>query len=290
MRCFTTIFNNRLCKQILALFFVSMFVLPSSAKGIESPADGLILMQSVQPMGSRKVMIRKDAIKVINYAQNVAFIAKAPDWRVYTYNEKRRLYVDTTLDRFIKKFKHMRKSMNVLQQESPEKNWVKEKQVTIDGVTTTLFFNDAQELGPDGSKSDAWRKYWVAYRDVFPRPVVRLLAAEYGVPNLGGVPIHFETFGNPDNLTLVYITSKLDGKLDGSQRSSKKNRKAPEKRTLLRTISVKMCRLADSEFEVPKGMKRVEKGHSHEVLMDEKADKAFKDMLKEPDFLFRGSK
>lgn len=248
----------------------------------EDPATGLVLQQMVQPMGERKVLIRKDAIKVINYAQNVGFVAKAPDWRVYTYNEKRQIYVDTTLAKFIKKLKGLRRSMNVLELENPDPHWQKQREVTMDGVRTTLFFNDEKEVAPDGSKHDGWRKYWVAYRNTFPRPILRLLAAEYGVPNLGGIPIHFETFGTPDSLTFVYLTSRLDG----TGRAAKK--RPPEKKTLLRTSSVKVTRLDDAALSMPSGMKRVEKGHSHEVLMDEKADKAYKDMLKEPDFLFRG--
>lgn len=281
-------------KPFLTLLVASVLPMSCYAKGpaqttkSTDPANGLVLTQTVQPMGERKVLIRKDAIKVINYAQNVGFLAKAPDWRVYTYNEKRQIYVDTSLAKFVKKLQKLRKSMNVLELENPEPHWQKQHEGTMDGVQATLFFNDEKEVAPDGTKHDGWRKYWVAYKRVFPRPIVRLLAAEYGVPNLGGVPIHFETFGSPDNLAFVYITSKLDGKLDGSSRSAAKAKRPPEKKTLLRTTSAKVARIDDAALNMPKGMKRVAKGHSHEVLMDDKADKAYKDMLEEPDFLFRG--
>lgn len=279
-------------KQFLVLWVAALaaylIAVPCFAKGT-NPAEGLVLTQASVPMGDRQVLIRNDAIKVINYAQNLVILAKAPKWQVYTYNVKRKLYTDMKFEKFVKKLKSLKKSMHSLQLEDPEQKWVKQRDETIDGVKSTMYLDKSTEMSLDGVKTKGWRKYWIAYQNIFPRPIVRVLAAEYGVPNLGGVPIHFESFGQADTLAFMGITAKMDIDPRAVQKRKKEQGKL-QKKTSLRTSKIEIKPLPDSIFDLPKGLTKTAKGHSHEVMMDEKADKAFKDMLAEPDFLFRGGK
>jgi len=208
---------------------------------------GWVLTQRSATFGDQYLYISKNGLKCQNPKAGTAFVTHAPDWNVTIYNEKTKVYYQTTIDKW--KAEMQARGMG---QDMQNKNWSKTGNTNICGLKATEYkMTGANTLHLKGKRAQSisGANYWIADDITVPPQLTQLLATAYGLPTTQNVPL------------------RLQMTESGKQRQ------------MLDTYHFQASDIPIAYFNVPSGLTAVKS--DAEVMMNDEQKEIFKDMARD---------
>lgn len=228
-----------------ATFFVTLSVLPGSAQ-----EKGWVLTQKSTTLGDQYVYISPSGLKCVNPKAGFALVTHAPEWNIVLFNDKTRVYYQTTLDKW-------KQQLNArgLSSDMANKQWTRGSGGNIAGLKATQYVMRGGGTlahtanGKTKRTTVSSADYWVSDEIQVPPRLADLLAAAYGLPTTSNVPL----------------------RLDANDGRSNK--------CMLDTYRMQSSALPISFFQAPGGYKLV--SSDAEVMMNDEQKQMIEDMSKE---------
>lgn len=211
---------------------------------------GWVLTQKSASLGDQYVYISPNGMKCVNPRIGFAIVTHAPDWRLVMYNEKTKVFYQTTIDRW-------RQEMDErgLHGQLQGSKWKKGARGQVGDLKATQYLMvGAPELGrlPNGKlrKSKVTgAEYWISDDIQVPSRLSELLSTAYGLPATQSVPL----------------------RLSVAEKDGNKN--------LLNTYRMQKTGIPVSYFECPQGFTQVQT--DAEVMMTDEQRQLVDDMAKQ---------
>ncbi|HEY9715425.1 MAG TPA: hypothetical protein V6C72_18270, partial [Chroococcales cyanobacterium] len=195
-----------------------------------------------------------NGLKCVNPRAGFALVTCAPDWSVTLFNDKTRVYYQTTLDRW----KQQLQSRG-LTSDMANKSWAKAGSGNIAGLKATEYvmrggsgnFQRAVHSAQHQRQAPPIQgaKYWVSEDITVPPKLADLMATAYGLPPTQNVPLRL-------NCT-----------------------QAGREKILLDTYRMQSSPIPISYFQCPAGYKAVQS--DAEVMMNDEQRQMIEDMTKD---------
>lgn len=233
--------------SVVALFALSALI-PSS--GALADEKGWVLTQKSTTLGDQYIYISPSGLKCVNPKAGFALVTKAPDWNIVLFNDKTRVYFQTTLDKW-------RQDLQSRGMTSPlaGRQWSRAGNANIAGMKATQYvMRGGGAIARGKSKKPPVNiqaaDYYVSEEISVPSKLTDLLTTAYGLPPTANVPLRLNC-----------------------QESGK-----PQK-TLLDTYRSQQAPIPISYFTCPGGYKAVKS--DAEVMMTDEQRQMIEDMTKD---------
>jgi hypothetical protein len=232
---------NRHSNTLAAVFMPLAVLLVSHANACYASAPstnsqtGLKLEQSNKYLGDCTVYLSPTAIKITDTHSGMITVSKAPDWKVTMFNNRAKTIFETDIKNirsYIAKATALFSSKLVTEvplEKRGRNSWLHLNLVHYE--STKAYEKLAHDDYMNQNKGEHTFKhceYDLADRINFPKEEGILLARIYDLPVKDGIPIRYKCF-------------YLDG----------------DSRLMLTTLAIKPVKFAASEFDLPKGYKKV---------------------------------
>lgn len=234
------------------LFSLSLLVLgvltTASVPALANDA-GWVLTQKSANFGDQYLYISPSGMKCYNPRAGTAMVTKAPDWNVTLYNEKTRVYYQTTPDKWRQEIE-----AHGFRTDMASSAWARGAKSNICGLNATEYrMTGANTLhsGKKKSTNISGATYWCSDDIKVPPQLSQLLATVYGLPTTQSVPLR---------LTCVEKGAN---------------------RTILETYRSQAAAIPVSYFEPPTGLTPVKS--DAEVMMNDEQKQIINDMARELD-------
>ncbi len=161
-----------------------------SSAPVNADDKGWVLTQKSATFGDQYVYISPNGMKVYKPQAQFAIVTHAPDWDITLYNDKTRVYYNTTLEKWRSELEAHRAD-----REMENAKWTKVAYGNILGLRAAQYvMNGGGTLHvrhgrnrPEHSIRDA--TYWVSEDITVPSALASLLSAAYGMPATQNVPL-----------------------------------------------------------------------------------------------------
>lgn len=236
-----------LLKLPLAVVLAFSAIAPDAANADEK---GWVLTQKSQTLGDQYVYISSSGMKCYNPRIGFTLVSHAPDWNVTLYNEKTKVYFQTSVEEWSRNL-----SAQGMTSEMSSKGWNRSGSSTICGLKATEYDMSGSKTALMKTRKGTRRatisnaKYWVSDEIRVPPQLAGLLAAAYGLPSMQNVPLRLACIDKGQN------------------------------KTLLDTYRSQSASIPNSYYQVPNGMKLVKS--EAEVMMTDEQNQILNDMVKE---------
>jgi hypothetical protein len=149
--------------------------------------SGWVLTQKSAQFGDQYLYVTKNGLKCYNPRAGFAFVSHAPDWNVIFYNEKTRVYYQTTMD----KWKAEMRSRG-FGTDMQDRNWTKGGSSNICGlhaVEHKMTVSNTLRLGKRATTQISGATYWTCEDISVPPQLSSLLSTVYGLPTTQYIPL-----------------------------------------------------------------------------------------------------
>lgn len=225
---------------------------------------GWVLTQRSEQMGDSYIYVSANGFKWVNPKSGANVVTTGPSWNVTMYNEKSKMYYDTSFDNWKRQIASTGGQRAVEMRNNP---WVQTGTGVVAGVKATKYSMKGGSVGNvQRMKNGQIRKTlstvqgaecWVSEEIAVPAPVASMLSQAYGMPQTKYFP-----------LRVTYVNSGRPG-------------------TALDTLNSKSCNIPASFFAKPQGYLLAKS--QAEVLMDDETKQILRDMASEFDESPRGA-
>jgi len=157
----------------------------SAALAVDDP--GWVLTQQSATFGDQYVYITKNGLKCVNPRAGFAFVSHAPDWNVILYNEKTRVYYQTTVEKWKNEMQARGMSTDI-----QDRNWSKGTASSICGLRATEYKmtgSNTLRAGKSRATQISAATFWSCDFIDVPPQLTSLLSATYGLPNTQHIPL-----------------------------------------------------------------------------------------------------
>lgn len=169
-----------------------MFVL--SAPSAFADDKGWVLTQKSAQLGDQYIYISPSGLKCVNPRAGFAMVSKAPDWNIIMYNDKTRVYYQTTLDNYKRQL-----ASRGLTADLANRQWSRGQTNNIAGLRATQYVmrggGKISHQGANGkirTSTVSAADYWVSDEITVPPRLGDLLSSAYGLPTTQNVPLRLE--------------------------------------------------------------------------------------------------
>ncbi len=223
----------------LALILSSLFVFPADAAPALKQVD--ILQQKHGYLGTLEVIQAQDAIRISENVNGTVILSKAPQWRVYVYNTRNKLYYDMSLDVWKK---HGLRVTWVMMANTSEWPVVKVGSEKILGRDTDVYLLPADPNAraklrmhkPIDFTYGKAGEYWIDKKPAAKERTTVILQL-YKMPEVPNTPLKLRAFTTG---TYFGVSHASGGR----------------EQMLLQTFSIKSAKVPANTFELPPGYKR----------------------------------
>lgn len=182
-------------------WFAALILALATACAAQAPASaddpGWVLTQKSRTLGDQYVYISPNGLKLVNPAVGFAIVSHAPDWNITLFNEKTRVYYETTAS----KWKHDLEARGLKGSDLLNGSWKRATKGNIAGTKCTQYVmgpNTSTFTNLHGKKvtmsvKGAW--YWIADDIKVPPNLVDLMSTAYGLPTSPSVPLRLSVDG-----------------------------------------------------------------------------------------------
>lgn len=237
----------------LVLLWAVLSAVCPSFSAAQADDKGWVLTQKSTTLGDQYVYISSNGLKCVNPRAGFALVTHAPDWNVVLFNDKTKVYFETTLDKWKQQL-----SNRGLSSPMSGKSWSKGGSAQIAGLKATEYVmrggattfqmavrsaQHARQVTIQGAN------YFVSDEITVPPKLADLLSTAYGLPPTQNVPLRLNCVesGRP--------------------------------RVLLDTYHMELSAIPISYFQCPQGYKPVKS--DAEVMMTDDQRQMIEDMTKE---------
>jgi hypothetical protein len=165
-----------------------------SAPFAKADDRGWVLTQKSLTLGDQYVYISPSGLKCVNPKAGFAMVSKAPDWNIVMFNDKTRVYFQTTLDAYKRTL-----ASRGLTNDLANRQWSKGSNGNIAGLKATQYVmrggGTFSRQGANGQKKTSTvsaADYWVSDDIQVPPRLGDLLSSAYGLPTTQNVPLRLE--------------------------------------------------------------------------------------------------
>jgi hypothetical protein len=156
----------------------------------QSPAladdQGWILTQKSLTLGDQYVYVSPAGVKVWNPNAEFAMVAHAPDWQITLYNQKSKIYYQTSIEKWKQDL-----ASHGLNGQFGNASWNRAANSKICGLKATEFSMAGNTI--KGKKGVAHKidnaTYWTSDDITVPPKLADLLATAYGLPPSANIPL-----------------------------------------------------------------------------------------------------
>jgi len=220
--------------------------------------------------GAVVIYVRKNAFRIER--GDLIFVSHTPDWKVYSMRGSKKLMMKSDFEKAAK-IARMSEATTISETESAP--WKKAGKSTIKGLSAICWAAEPKS----GGKGDRWEvsnlRYWVTDDNAVSAKAGEFLAASYGLPYKGGIPLQMTYLG------------KSSAFFPMAMRSSTADEKV-HPRSWLETVESTKVSVPDSLFGVPKGYKEdKEFGNLYLGNKVGKDNEILKDLMNNPKALFQ---
>jgi hypothetical protein len=173
---------------LAAVFFVL------SAPFAIADDKGWVLTQKSSQLGDQYIYISPSGLKCVNPRAGFAMVSKAPDWNIIMYNDKTRVYYQTTLDNYKRQL-----ASRGLTADLANRQWSRGQTNNIAGLRATQYVmrggGKISHQGANGkirTSTVSAADYWVSDDITVPPRLGDLLSSAYGLPTTQNVPLRLE--------------------------------------------------------------------------------------------------
>ena len=232
--------------------WLAAFLFVLSAPSTLADDKGWVLTQKSSQLGDQYVYISPSGLKCVNPRAGFAMVTKAPDWNIIMYNDKTRVYYQTTLDNYKRTL-----ASRGLTSDLANRQWSRGQTNNIAGLKATQYvmrgggtISHQTAKGKIRTSTVSAADYWVSDDITVPPRLGDLLSSAYGLPTTQNVPLRLEM---------------TDAK--GSKR-------------MLETYRMQaLATIPSNYFECPGGYKAVQS--DAEVMMNDEQKQMIEDMSRE---------
>lgn len=217
---------------------------------------GWVLTQRSEQMGDQYIYVSANGFKWVNPKSGANVVTTGPSWTVTMYNEKSKMYYETTFDKWKSQIASTGGQRAAEMRSNP---WVQTGSGVVAGVKATKYsMKGGSVANMQRSKDGRLRKTlatvqgaecWVSDEIPVPAPVASMLSQAYGMPQTKYFP-----------LRVTYINSGRPG-------------------TALDTLNSKSCSMPVGYYAKPQGY--ILAKSQAEVLMDDETKQILRDMASE---------
>lgn len=195
------------------LWVAGIIVLSSlslTSRSASANEKGWILTQRSQTLGDQYVYLSPSGLKCVNPQEGLGLMIRAPNWIVVLFNDKTKLYYQTTID----KWKRDLAQRGINTQDVSMNGWVRKQTKSIAGLKATQYVSKADDLsiqrmmakrGKRGTSIKS-AEYWVSEDIAVPPKLANMLQAAYGLPSTHSVPLRLSYVNRDGNSQLLLET------------------------------------------------------------------------------------
>ncbi len=194
---FTRIADSKPQVQVTSGFWVVWLVavfFALSAPSALADDKGWVLTQKSLTLGDQYVYISPSGLKCVNPKAGFAMVSKAPDWNIVMFNDKTRVYFQTTLDSYKRTL-----ASRGLTSDLAGRKWSRGSGGNIAGLRATQYVmrggGSISLVGANGKTKISTvnaADYWVSDDITVPPRLADLLSSAYGLPTTQNVPLRLE--------------------------------------------------------------------------------------------------
>ncbi len=202
-----------------------------------------VIQQKHCYLGNLELILAPDAVRISENVNGTVIISKAPDWRVFVYNKRNKLYYDMSLEVWKK---HGLRCVWVMMAHMSDWPIVKTGSDRLVGREADVYTlaADPQARAKIRMHKPVDFRYGQAgefFVDKAPGPKERatVVVQLYKVPEIQQIPLSLKVY-NPDNSGYFGVS----------------NTSAPKQQFILQTFSYKRANVSCDAFDLPPGYKR----------------------------------
>lgn len=235
---------------------VGLIAVLAAAAPAFADEPGWVLTQRSEQMGDQYIYVSANGFKWVNPKSGANVVTTGPSWTVTMYNEKSKMYYETTFDKWKAQIASTGGQRAAEMRSNP---WVQSGSGVVAGVKATKYSMKRGSVASMAPTKDGHLKKtmatvqgaecWVSDEIPVPAPVASMLSQAYGMPQTKYFP-----------LRVTYVNGNRPG-------------------TALDTLNSKSCNIPIGYYARPQGYLLARS--QAEVLMDDETKQILRDMASE---------
>lgn len=161
---------------------------------------GWAVEQDIRNWGKQKLLVSQHAMKLTDISRGFTIVMKAPDWKPVLYSDSRKVMADTTLKSVQTGFSGRFRMMVSGDVTVLAKNWQPRGTAKICNHKAQLFKMTGDATIP--SQRWTYYEYHVAQDIPLPKQITSLIAAHYGIVDLGKLPLRYQVGKNKPRIVM----------------------------------------------------------------------------------------